>query len=62
MKEKIVNICEQLGMIDEGAKETPKLNSLIDKINFVDELFIYNDEATIKKLLLVLLDTEQDKE
>lgn len=54
MKEKIVSICDALGMIDE----TPKLDSLIDKINFVEGLFNENDEATIKKLLLVLLNEE----
>lgn len=58
-KKEIYEIMDRLGMIDEGS---PKDNEFAEKnckdlvsvMNFVDDLFIYNDETTIKKFLTVL--------
>lgn len=53
-KNKIFNLLERLGMIDEENVKVPSSKDVISIINFVDDLMTYNDEHTIKKFLICL--------
>lgn len=60
MKINVMNIARQLGMYENEVV----IENLIDITNFVDELFMENDEDTVKKLLVCVIhqDLLADKE
>lgn len=60
MKINIMNIARQLGMYENEVV----IEDIVDITNFVDELFMENDEDTVKKLLVCVIhqDLLADKE
>lgn len=56
-KQEIYDLINKLGMVEEV--DTP--TDLPSVMNFVDTLFIYNDEATIKKFLVCLLYKKEEE-
>jgi len=54
-KERLFEIMDQLGMVDENDVKVPNKIDLISAMIFVDNLMTYNDLETIKKLLLTII-------
>lgn len=62
----LYGIMERLGMVEEANGLTPEhfveevSTDLVSTIVFVDELTIYNDLETIKKLLVAIIYTNRE--
>lgn len=54
-KERLKEIMDELGMIDDEDVVFPESNKIIKITNFVEDLTLFNDLDTVKKLLVAIM-------